>query len=91
MELAVNMENLEDKIKAGDQIKVETNIMMQKFEIALIKRYQDTHQEMYGFKDERQTMNIMRRKISNMIAQFKPDSPRIAPQPMVGGGMGLFA
>ena len=43
MEIAVNMENLDDKIKAGDQIKVETNIMMQKFEIALLKRYQDTH------------------------------------------------
>ena len=49
---AVNMETLEDKISAGDQIRLETNLMMQKFEIALLERYQETHERMYGFRDE---------------------------------------
>ena len=36
---AVNMDNLEDKITASDSIRVETNIMMQKLEVAMLQRY----------------------------------------------------
>ena len=46
------MDNLDDKISAGESIRVETNLMMQKFEIALLERYQETHERMYGFRDE---------------------------------------
>ena len=49
---AVNIENLEDKITAVDQIRAEKNNMMMKFESALQERYKDTHQTLYGFKDE---------------------------------------
>ena len=33
------MENLDDKITASDSIRVETNVMMQKLEVAFIKKY----------------------------------------------------
>ena len=36
---AVNMDSLEDKITASDSIRVETNIMMQKLEVAMLQRY----------------------------------------------------
>lgn len=85
---AVNLEKLEDKIAAGDQIKLETNLMMQKFELALLERYQDTHEKMYGFKDEKQTMNIMRRSIGKMLGQYKN---KTGPQKINVAAGGLFA
>ena len=49
---AVNIDNLEDKITAGNQIRAETNLMLMQFEKALKERYTETHHQMYGFKDE---------------------------------------
>ena len=40
---AVNLEKLEDKITAGNQIRAETNLMLMKFEMALKDRYHEAH------------------------------------------------
>ena len=87
---AVNMDNLEDKITASDSIRVETNIMMQKLEVAMLQRYQDTHQKMYGFKDEKQNMNILKRNIKSLLGQYQKKSPASPAKINVAGG-NLFA
>ena len=66
----LNIDNLEDKITAGNQIRAETNLMMIKFENALKERYHKTHKEMYGFKDEDNTMKIMRSNIASVISSY---------------------
>ena len=63
---------------------------MQKFELALLERYQDTHEKMYGFKDERQTMNMMRRSIGKTLGQYQRKGLGSPTKFDVAGG-GLFA
>ena len=67
---AVNLDNLEDTRIAGKQIKNETNLMKMKFEMALREKYTETHNQMYGFKDEENTMKIMKSNIHSMLSNY---------------------
>ena len=48
--------------------------MLKKFEAALKARYQETHNQMYGFKDEKNTMKIMRSNIASVISNYSGHS-----------------
>ena len=44
--------------------------MLLKFESAVRERYQRTHQQMYGFKDEERTMKIMKSNIHSILSNY---------------------
>ena len=44
--------------------------MMMKFETALREKYHDTHQQMYGLKEEENTMRIMRSNIHSILSNY---------------------
>ena len=73
-EAAVQLDNLEDKIIASNHIKVEQNLLLQKFQIAIKKKYEDTQEQMYGFKDEANVMKSMSKSVRTVMDRYRPDA-----------------
>ena len=73
----VNMNNLENKNLAHDQIRLESNLMMLNFKDALKEKYlTKTGHHGYGLKDEGKTMGMLRGKISSSLNSYKRNITR---------------
>ena len=71
-EAALDLKNLEDKQAASDQIRIEGNILMLRFQEAFTNKYlQAKGLKSYGLKDEGNTLSIFRQNITQSLQQYK--------------------
>ena len=75
---AVNLTNLDDKYRASNQIRLESNLLMMKFKEALKVKYLERNgSQSYGLKDEGSTMQMLRENINNSLGSYRKSVQKV--------------